>query len=166
MFMGKAYEDSSFVGNWWAVLRHTKTENIEVCGGTNDLLKVRLVVNLNDGSLDGHRLVLGLKNPEDPNDVVWDSMAPLCGPACHDESCICPNDLNEIEEWVCSSDMPDGYGPVATIPGSPTKPVLELKAKWGTTVTIDDAYLFGYLCHNWEFIPRVAATLTVILLDD
>jgi hypothetical protein len=50
--------------------------------------------------------------------------------------------------------MPEGYGPVATISG------LDLKALRGSTIDIKHAYLSGYLCHNWEFIPRVLGYLT------
>jgi hypothetical protein len=55
--------------------------------------------------------------------------------------------------------MPDGYGPVATIES------LELKERFGTTLDIESASLTGWLCHNWAFIPRVAADLTVVLVD-
>jgi hypothetical protein len=158
-FLGKAYEGGSQVGNWYTVIRHTDTENIEVCGGTNNLLKVKLVVNLNEGSLAGNRLVLGLQNPVDSEDVVWDAMAPLCGPACYDEDCVCPSKPDLIEPWNCAMTLPEDYGPVATIEN------LELKQKYGTTLDIEGAFLTGWLCHNWAFIPRVTASLTIVLDD-
>jgi hypothetical protein len=158
-FMGKVYEDSIEVGNWYTVIRHTDTENIEVCGGTNNLLKVKLVVNLIEGSLAGNRLVLGLQNPVDSEDVVWDAMAPLCGPACYDEDCVCPSKPDLIEPWNCAMTLPEDYGPVATIEN------LELKQKFGTTLDIEGAFLTGWLCHNWAFIPRVTASLTIVLDD-
>lgn len=159
MFMGKTYEGADKVGYWWTVIRHTDTENIEVCGGTNNLLKVKLVVVLNDGTLAGNRMVLGLQEPGIVDDVVWDAMAPLCGPACYDDSCICPNHPDEIKPWDCDLPIPVGYGPVATIEN------LNLKEKFGSTLRIEDAFLSGWLCHNWAFIPRVAATLNVVLAD-
>ena len=158
-FMGKVYEGLTKVGYWWTVIRHTDTENIEVCDGTNNLLKVKLVVVLNGGTLAGNRMVLGLQEPGIVDDVVWDAMAPLCGPACYDDSCICPNHPDEIEPWDCDLPMPVGYGPVATIEN------LDLKEKFGSTLRIEDAFLSGWLCHNWAFIPRVAATLNVVLAD-
>lgn len=159
MFIGKVYEGVDEVGYWWTVIRYTGTENIEVCGGTNNLLRVKLVVVLNGGTLDGHRLVLGLEDPGVVDDIVWNAKAELCGPACHDEFCACPNNPGEIEDWVCNGSMPNGYGPVATIPG------LELKAKRGSTLDINEAHLSGYLCHNWAFVPRILGYLTVVLDD-
>jgi hypothetical protein len=158
-FMGNVYEGLTKAGYWWTVIRHTDTENIEVCGGTNNLLNVKLVVVLNDGSLAGNRMVLGLQDPSIVEDVVWDAMAPICGPACYDEDCACPNNPDLIESWDCASPMPDDYGPVATIEN------LGLKKKFGSTLSIENAYLSGWLCHNWAFIPRVAAALTVVLED-
>lgn len=155
MFLGKVYEGGSHVGNWWTVIRHTDTENIEVCGGTNNLLKVKLVVNLNDGNW----LLLGLNDPDNEEEVVWDAKAPLCGPACYDEDCVCPSKPDLIEPWNCATPLPEDYGPVATIEN------LELKQKFGTTLDIEGAFLTGWLCHNWTFIPRVTASLTVILDD-
>ena len=153
MFIGNVFKDSENVGNWYTVIRHTDTENIEVCGGTNNLLKVKLVVNLNDGN----RLVLGLNDPDNDEEVVWDATAPLCGPSCYDESCACPNNSDLIQSWICEEGMPEGYGPMATIEN------LELREKFGTTVDIKSASLTGFLCHNWAFIPRVAANLNVVL---
>jgi hypothetical protein len=159
-FIGKVYEGSdalgfTSVGYWWTVIRHTDTENIEVCGGTNNLLKVNLVVVFESGALAGHKLVLGLHDPALSEDVVWDSMAPMCGPACYDDECICPNNPEEIEEWDCDLPMPNGYGPVATISG------LELIEKFGSTLSIEEAYISGYLCHNWLYVPRVLTYLFV-----
>ncbi len=151
-FIGKVYEGSLEVGNWWTVIRHTNTENIEVCGGTNNLLKVKLVVNL----YDGNRLVLGLSDHDNEEEVVWDAIAPLCGPSCNDESCACPNNPDLIRSWICEEGKPEGYGPVATIEN------LELREKFGTTMDIESASLTGFLCHNWAFIPRVAATLNIV----
>ena len=156
-FIGEVYEGLTKVGYWWTVIRHTDTENIEVCGGTNNLLKVKFVVVLNDGSLAGNRMVLGLQDPSIVEDVVWDATAPICGPACFDEDCACPNNPDLIEDWNCGQPMPEGNGPVATIEN------LELIEKFGSTLNIEEAFLSGWLCHNWAIIPRVAATLTVVL---
>lgn len=163
-FLGEVHEGSESSGfqeviYWWTVIRHTDTENIEVCGGTNNLLKVTLEVVLDGGTLAGNRLVLGLKDPSFVEDVVWDRMAPLCGPACYDEDCACPNNPEELEEWNCTMQLPEGYGPVARIPS------LDLQKKWGTTLSIDEAHFSGWLCHNWLFVPRVLGYLTVTLPD-
>jgi hypothetical protein len=159
MFMGKVFESSIHVGNWYTVIRHKDTENIEVCGKTNNLLKVKLVVNLNEGSLAGNRLVLGLSDFVNEEEVVWDAMAPICGPACYDEDCVCPSKPDLIKPWNCAMPLPEDYGPVATIEN------LELIQKFGTTLDIEGAFLTGWLCHNWAFIPRVTASLTVVLED-
>lgn len=159
-FIGKVHEGSdalgfTCVGRWWTVIQHTNTENIEVCGGTNNLLRVNLVVVFESGSLAGNKLVLGLKEPDLTGDVVWDSMAPMCGPAFFDDDCVCPNNPEEIEEWDCDLPMPPDYGPVATVPG------LELIEKFGSTLSIEEAYISGYLCHNWLYVPRVLTYLFV-----
>lgn len=162
-FTGTIFEGSddlgySDVGYWWTTIRHTDTENIEVCEGTNNLLRFRLVVIFTDGSLAGHRMYLELKEPGLAEDVYWDYMAPMCGPAYQDPTCACPNNPDEIQEWDCNA-MPDGYGPVASIP------VLELERRFGTTLNVTEASLSGWLCHNWLFVPRVLGHLTILIED-
>ena len=156
-FMGNVYEGDDKVGYWWTVIQHTDTENIEVCGESNNLLNVKLVVVLNGGTLAGNRLVLGLQEPEVVEDVLWDSVAPVCGFPFFDKPCACPDHPDDIEIWNCELPIPERYGPVATIEH------LNLKEKFGTTLNIEEAYLSGWLCHNWSFIPRVAANLTIVL---
>jgi hypothetical protein len=164
-FTGKIFEGSddlgySDVGYWWTTICHTDTENIEVCDGTNNLLRFRLVVIFTDGSFDGHRLYLKLKEPGLVEDVYWDSIAPMCGPAYQDPDCVCPNNPDDIQPWDCSDQtMPEGYGPVATIPE------LELKRRFGTTLNFTKASLTGWLCHNWLFVPRVLGYLTLEIED-
>jgi len=163
-FLGRVLKCDSFnencvdVGYWKSFIRYTGTENIEVCDGTNDILAFTMDLVFVDGTYAGKRLVLSLADSND-EDVLWEYKAPICGPAIQDPACRCPNDPAQIEPWNCDEPepMPDGFGPVAVIPN------LMLQKSWGSTLDIESADLFGLLCHNWKFIPRVGGVLHLYL---
>ena len=161
-FLGRVFKCDSFnkncvdVGYWKSFIRYTGTENIEVCDGTNDILAFTMDLIFVDGTYAGKRLVLSLADSND-EDVLWEYKAPICGPAIQDPACRCPNDPAQIESWNCDEPMTELYGPVAVIPN------LMLQKSWGSTLNITGADLFGLLCHNWRFIPRVGGVLHLYL---
>jgi hypothetical protein len=157
-FLGRAFKCDSFnencedVGYWKSFIRYTGTENIEVCGGTNDILAFTMELIFVDGTYAGKQLVLSLAD-SNAEDVLWEYETFMCGPAIQDPKCFCPNDPGQIDPWNCDAPMPAGHGPVAVIPN------LMLRKSWGSTLDVTGADLFGLLCHNWKFIPRVGGVL-------
>ncbi len=155
-FTGKVFEEGKDVGYWLIVLNFRDFDNIEVCEGTNDIVKLRITVVFTRGYYAGNKLVLYMKDRKQIPDVFWNYMAPICDPfqLTDDLDCICPENLDLIEDWNCNG-LPDDYGPIAEIRN------LSLKKIWGTLSCVKKASLSGWLCHNYPFIPRVAGILVL-----
>jgi hypothetical protein len=145
------------VGYWKSVLCYTGAEFIEVCGGEQNILRFNLEAFIEGGAYAGNKLVLKIADPSIEPDVYWDSIAPICGFCISGSECDCP-DSSEQLTWDCEDPMPEGFGPVATIP------YLALRKGWGTTLDIEGGAIYGgLLCHNWFFIPRVGSDMFIYM---
>ena len=156
-FIGKVFSDSEKIGIWSIVLDHKDFENIEVCGETGDVVRLRMIVAFTKGDYEGHYLVLAMRDLSGVPDVYWDFQAPLCFPLINGSNCVCPQDPEAIEPWNCDEGLFDGYGPIAVIPQ------ITLKKRLGTTLNVVDAHLSGLLCHNYPLVPRVGGVLSLVL---
>jgi hypothetical protein len=151
IFAGEAFYRGDPVGIWTAILSHTGTENIEVCGGRGKIITMTLTINF---FKTGKQLVLGFRYLRG-KEVYWgyqyednleDGSCGLGGIGC--DSC---SDTILIE---CDGN----YSDIATVAQ------MNLKKMAGSTLNISSALLTsGRLCHYFPIIPRVYAEIILTI---
>jgi hypothetical protein len=144
-FAGEIFYDNYKIGTWSVTLSHRGTENIELCGGANDIVTIHLVLNFNWGD----KLVLGMIDRSGTPDVFW--YHNYSGPPCRLGGLGCSCSPETAREPCDDGDNnPSELAP------------LSLEQKWGSTFNITAAELIdGQLCHQYPVIPRVYAKLVL-----
>jgi len=162
-FAGEVLLDSndaeSVVGYWSVSLNYTDVENVEVCGGTNDVTSLRLLVVLDAGDYSGEA-IFSMRDFEGNPDVFWDYQQPLCGFFGLD--CIDPWDTPD--DWDCGVGLTPGNGPVAQIGAADNILGIKLTPVWRTGIfnrpdRVKRGYIKGWLRHNYPLVPRIDGTL-------
>ena len=153
IFAGEAFYRGDSVGIWTAILSHTGTENIEVCGGKGKIRTMTLTINF---FKTGEQLVLGLRDLRG-KEVHWGYQYvddPIDGP-CRLGGIGCDSCGNtELIECECVG----CFSNIATV--AP----MNLKKMAGSTFNISSALLnSGRLCHYFPIIPRVYAELILTI---
>jgi hypothetical protein len=147
LFAGEIFYNDYKIGSWSVTLSHKGTENIELCGGANDIITIKLVLDFSWGD----KLVLGMIDRSGTPDVFWDFN--YAGPACGlgGVGCTCSPETARVD---CGADGdPSDLAEVGSI---------LLHQKWGSTFSITAAELIdGQLCHQYPVIPRVYAKLVL-----
>ncbi|MGA1840218.1 MAG: hypothetical protein ACMUIU_06285 [bacterium] len=145
------------VGLFSTVLDFKGYNAIEVCGGTNDIISLRMIILFTSGYYAWRTMVLKM---EEMNlyDVYWYlDTSENCGIG--GMGCNCPpadlfdcdlgGDQTALIAWV-GSDFNSGEG-------------IHLIPTWGSSFMflrrVECASLSGYLCHHYPFIPRVSGTI-------
>ncbi len=138
-------------GFWSVSLNHRGATNIEVCGGTNDIVSLRLVVCFTKGLHQGKQLILGMIDLWRNEDVSW-------GFNYSGDSCK----LGGLECDACS---PTAARTACQNGGSSNLAVIgdiSLVQAKGSTLKVAGATLTdGQLCHYFPIIPRVFGKLVL-----
>lgn len=143
------------IGYWYVTLDYRGADEVEVCGGKNDIVKARMTVVLEGGGLSG-MVVLAMRDNTGTSDVFWNYSTPLCGLGGLD----CPYPWDEPIEGCLFVDEPDEYGPVARIGSDHGGIYLRKVFATGFFRSLPGAEFEGWLRHNYPFIPRVEGSLT------
>jgi hypothetical protein len=152
-FAGKVLDASGEEeqGFWSVSLNHRGAKNIEVCGGTNDIVSLRLVVCFTKGPHDGNQLVLGMTDLRRKQDVFW--RFDYFGIPC------------EIGGGACDPCSPDAARIDCALGGASNLAVISdisLVRSRGSTLNVESAVLTeGQLCHYFPIIPRVFGKLVL-----
>lgn len=152
-------ENSEVIGFWNVSLNYRGAEWVEVCGGSNDVISMRLMVVLDDDNLSG-MAVFKMRDNEGNPDVFWDFREQLCGLGGLD----CPYPWEDPDP-LCPDDNDPSYGPVASIGGGELG--IQLYPAWRTGCfrrpkRVQQGYIKGWLRHNYPLVPRIDGTLTLI----
>jgi len=163
-FAGQVLLDSndaeSVIGYWSVSLNYTDVENVEVCGGTNDIISLRLLVVLDDDNYSGEA-IFSMSDFEGNPDVFWNSQQPLCGFF----GIGCSDPWESPETWDCDDGgLLEGYGPVAQIGSLDNDLGIKLNPVWRTGIfkrpdRVKHGYIKGWLRHNYPVVPRIDGTL-------
>jgi hypothetical protein len=152
-FAGKVLDASGEEeqGFWSVSLNHRGAKNIEVCGGTNDIVSLRLVVCFTKGPYDGNQLVLGMTDLRHKQDVFWDF--DYAGIACELGGVACDPCSPEAARIGCARGRASNLAVISDI---------SLVRSKGSTLDVARAMLTeGQLCHYYPIIPRVFGKLVV-----
>lgn len=152
-FAGKVLDASGTMdlGFWSATLSHRGAGNIEVCGGTNDIVSLRLVICFTGGDYAGHQLVLGMTDLKRIPDVYWNF--DYAGVPCELGGFSCDACSPLAARIPCSEGASNlaVIGDIALVPSR------------GSTLKSKSARLTeGQLCHYFPIIPRVYGKLDVV----
>lgn len=152
-FAGRVLDEGgSEQGFWSATLSHRGASNIEVCGGTNDIVSLRMVVCFTQGPRSGKQLILGMVDLRRNEDVFWDYN--YSGPPCELGGFGCDPCSPDADRGDCE---PGGRSDLAVIPQ------LDLLPYKGSTLKVLGASLKnGLLCHYFPIIPRVFGNLELV----
>ncbi|MGA1864523.1 MAG: hypothetical protein ACMUHX_05625 [bacterium] len=157
-FMGSVINfNGNEIGLFSTVLDFKGYNNIEVCGGTNDIISLRMTILFTSGNYAWRTMVLKMEDASS-KDVFWDfDTSENCGIG--GMGCNCPPtdlfdcDLDGDETSLIASvggDLNSGEG-------------IHLIPTWGSSLIflrwVESASLSGYLCHHYPFIPRVSGTI-------
>jgi hypothetical protein len=155
-FIGKILEEGGDLGYWSVVLNFKDYEYIEVCGETNDIVWLRMVVVFTGGDHQGDKLVLRMRDRKGIPDVFWDYDADLC--PIGGIGCSCP----DWEVPISCSDTCSDTSSIARIGDEyETDKGIVLTPRRTISSQVENAYLNGWLCHNYPFVPRVSGTLQI-----
>ncbi len=146
------------IGYWYVTLDYRGAEEVEVCGGQNDIIRARMTVVLDGSSGCAGMAVIAMQDATGTFDVFWDYSSPLCGIGGLD----CPYPWDEPLAGCLFADDPDDYGPVARVGNDSEGIFLRKVFATGFFRRFSGAEFGGWLRHNYPFIPRVDGTLTLI----
>lgn len=151
-FAGKVLDENLMErGLWFATLSHRGAANIEVCGGTNDIVSLRLVVSFCEGEHAGGQLVLTMTDLRGIPDVHW--IYNYSGTPCRIGGLDCDACSPDAARVSCS----DENSPSSNL--AVIRAITLTRAK-GSTLAVKRAVLKeGQLCHYYPFIPRVHGKL-------
>lgn len=138
-------------GFWSVSLNHRGATNIEVCGGSNDIVSLRLVVCFSKGPHQGKQLILGMTDLRRNEDVFW--------------SFNYSGDLCKLGGLECDACSPAAFRTECATGGSSDLAVIgdiSLVQAKGSTLKVAGATLTdGQLCHYFPVIPRVFGKLVL-----
>jgi hypothetical protein len=162
-FMGNVINSNGYeVGFFSTVLDFKGYNFIEVCGGTNDIISLRMTIFFTSGDYAWRTMVLKIKDSSSEN-VFWyldtsencgiGGIGCNCPPVLDLVDCGLDGDQTSLIAWV-GSDYDSNEG-------------INLKPTWGSSFVflrkVKCASLSGFLCHHYPFIPRVSGKIRLEL---
>ena len=158
-FMGSVINsDGDEVGFFSTVLDFKYYNAIEVCGGINDIISLRMTILFTSGNYAWRTMVLRMEDASF-EDVFWDfDTLENCGIG--GRGCNCPPVSGLVD---CALDG-DETSLIARVGGDlDSGEGIHLIPTWGSSFIflrwVDSASLSGFLCHHYPFIPRVSGTI-------
>lgn len=159
-FMGSVINSNEDeVGFFSTLLDFKYYDAIEVCGGINDIISLRMTILFTSGDYAGRIMILRMVDVSF-EDVFWFlNTSENCGIG--GMGCNCPPDLDKV--YNCNTDG-DDTSLIAQVGGDlDSGEGIHLIPTWGSSFIflrrVGSASLSGFLCHHYPFIPRVSGTI-------
>lgn len=158
-FMGSVINpNGDKVGFFSTVLDFKGYDFIESCGGTNDIISLRMTILFTSGDYAWRTMILKMDDTSYEN-VFWyldtsencriGGIGCNCPPVSDLVDCDLDGDQTALIAWV-GRDFNSEEG-------------IHLRPIWGSSFIflrkVKCASLSGYLCHHYPFIPRVSGTI-------
>jgi hypothetical protein len=160
-FTGEILDGDFFdIGYWYVTLNYIGAENVEVCGGENDIIQARMTIVVENGEYSG-MVILSMRDRSGSPDVFWSYSDFLCGFGGLDCPYPWEEPIEDVENCLFDSD-PEQYGPIGRVGGENGGVYLRKVFATGYFRQVGGATFTGWLRHNYPFIPRVDGTLELM----